>query len=135
LQAQDLGLGDKVRFLGYQNDALSYIRSSDVLVLTSRIEGLPGVLLEAMACGVPVVASAVGGIPEIVIDGETGILIRDWSVESYVEGIIAILSDESYRSAMVANAQELVSRAFRLGGVAERFHNVYLKLLSNSNTK
>jgi glycosyltransferase involved in cell wall biosynthesis len=133
-QARELGLVNQIKFLGYQPDALSYIRSADVLVLPSKIEGLPAVLLEAMACGVPVLTSAVGGIPEVVIDRETGILMRDWRVESYVEGIVSILSDERFRSGIVARAQQLVSSNYPLNTIAERFRETYQQLQDKTDT-
>ncbi|MTI38199.1 glycosyltransferase, partial [Fulvivirga lutimaris] len=74
--AKDLNLNDSVEFMGYQTEALKFIRQADVFVLPSLIEGLPGVILEAQFCKVPVVAYDVGGISEIVKNDLTGKLIK-----------------------------------------------------------
>ena len=75
--ADELGLNDRVTFAGRRSpeDTLAFVRSSDVFVLNSTYEGLPHVILEALALGVPVIATAVGGTPEVVIDGENGLLV------------------------------------------------------------
>ena len=72
----DLGLGDHVHFAGYQPHAAPYLQAMDVFALTSRSEGMPQALLEAAVIGVPIVASRVGGIPEVIESGRTGLLIE-----------------------------------------------------------
>ncbi|MFO0945436.1 MAG: glycosyltransferase [Planctomycetota bacterium] len=74
-QARALGLENRVHFLGYQVDVAKYYAMIDLLVLPSRSEGLPNVVLEAMACGVPVVATDVGGVREVVASDENGLLV------------------------------------------------------------
>ena len=73
--AADMGLGDVVTFLGYQPDIRPVLAGSDVVMLLSRAEGLPLVPLEAMAAGLPVVATSVGGVPEVVRHQQTGLLV------------------------------------------------------------
>lgn len=87
--AESLGVEARVRFLGLvpQVELPGYYSASDCLVLASSNEGTPNVLLEAMACGTPVVATAVGGIPEIVTCPECGVLVRSRSASGIVEGI------------------------------------------------
>jgi glycosyltransferase involved in cell wall biosynthesis len=76
-EAERLGIADRVAFAGYRPAAAAELAEVDALVLPSRIEGLPVVVLEAMARGKPVIATPVGGTPELVVDGETGVLADD----------------------------------------------------------
>jgi glycosyltransferase involved in cell wall biosynthesis len=91
--AGELGLADSVRFAGYQPRPEVYLRLMDVFALTSRSEGMPMALLEAWAAGVPVVASRVGGIPELVADGRTGLLF-DFPDADTLGGLLTRLLDE-----------------------------------------
>jgi len=74
-QVARLGIGQSVRFLGFRNDIPALLKSFDVFAMSSHMEGLCTAILDAMACGVPVVATRVGGIPEIITDGENGLLV------------------------------------------------------------
>lgn len=102
--ARRLGLGDGFRFLGYREDALSVISALDLFVLSSVNEGLPIALLEALALGVPVVATRVGGIPEVVTDGAEGLLVGPGRVEGLADAICRLASDPARRAAMGAAA-------------------------------
>ncbi len=86
-QAEKSGVAPYVRFLGFHRDLRPYYRGADLLVLPSRTEGLPTVLLEAMACGVPCVATRVGGVPEVITDGVDGWLVEAGSAGALAEGI------------------------------------------------
>lgn len=92
-QVRKLGLGDRVRFLGRRDDVPALLAAAEALVLPSSIEGLPLVVLEAMAAGRPVVATSVGGTPEAVVDEETGLLVPPGDVEALVHAIDALLDD------------------------------------------
>jgi glycosyltransferase involved in cell wall biosynthesis len=110
-RALALGMSDGVRFLGWLEQAARWLRAFDALVLTSRTEGTPMVLLEAMACGVPVVSFTVGGIPDI-LDATSG-----WPVTpGDIGGLAAALSDALRRP---EEARRRAERAY--GVVAERF--------------
>ncbi len=91
--AASLGVRDRVVFAGYRPDAAELIGDLDVFVLPSWIEGLPLTVLEAMAHGVPVVATRVGGVPEIVADGETGLLVPSRDVQALAGALGALLDD------------------------------------------
>lgn len=106
---EELRLSKKVFFTGYRDDALSLMRHFDVLVLPSKNEGLPSVLIEAMALGVPAVASSVGGIPEVIQDGVTGFLVHSSEPEAYADAIVRLLNDADLARRIRQRAQERVS--------------------------
>ena len=85
-------LPDQVRFLGTLGDVRPVLHAADAIVLTSRTEGLPGALIEAGLCGVPAVATDVGGVGEIVIDGQTGRLVNGHDVPTITAAILDVLS-------------------------------------------
>lgn len=93
-----LKLTDMVRFMGYVHNGCSFIAASDLLVLASRMEGQPIVLLEAMAAGVPVVATSVGGVPEIIFGGRNGLLIPPDDAGALARAIRDVLTDSSLAS-------------------------------------
>jgi glycosyltransferase involved in cell wall biosynthesis len=123
-----LGLGDRVRFWGYRSDAIALLKAADVFIMPSLIEGLPAVILEAMACGVPVVTSSVGGIPEVVKNDVTGICVVEMSPDVYVQKIEALLKNEDYRAKLVDNARHEVISRFSLPKVTNDFSLQYSKL-------
>jgi len=118
----------QILFFGYQEDVSPYLAAADLLVLTSDTEGLPGVVLEAGYFGVPTVAAEVGGIRECLIDGETGILIPDRTVERFVGAIDVLLSDPSTRQLMGKRAKELVLKNFKIEEVAEKYLSFFREL-------
>lgn len=93
-RASQMGLGHKIKFAGFQDDAADAIRSLDIVAHPSlHTEGLPNSLLEAMACGVPVVATPVAGIPEAVVDGVTGILVPPRDPSQIANALISLIGD------------------------------------------
>jgi glycosyltransferase involved in cell wall biosynthesis len=86
-QLRVLGLGDRFRLLGYRDDTTRLVAAADLLVLASRHEGLPVTVMEALTLGVPVVAPAVGGLPEVVTDGANGLLVRPGDTVALAEAI------------------------------------------------
>lgn len=101
-----------IRVLGERSEASELIAALDVLVLPSRYEGLPYVALEAMACGVPVVASEVPGNVDAVADGETGLLVESGRASSFARAVAKLLADADLRRTMGAAARRRVAARF-----------------------
>src|SRR4029450_3171936 len=102
----ELGLGDRVRFLGTgtRSDVVRLFRAADVALLTSAWENLPHTVLEALAAGTPVVATAVGGVPEVVREGENGLLVPAGDVAAIAGAIDRLSRDEDLRATLAAQA-------------------------------
>lgn len=132
-QAEKQGVHELTHFLGNREDYLRWLPAADVFLLPSLIEGLPGVLLEAMANRVPVVASPVGGVPEIVKNGKTGRLIDFDDIDGFSNAVLEILQDKLMRELIVNNAYELVSTNYDLPGAAERFMKIYESVICRQN--
>ena len=98
-EIRDLGLERHVLLPGFRPDVLSLLKTFDVFVMPSITEGLGTSLLDAMACARPIVASRVGGIPEVVVDGETGLLVPPRDPDSLAEAIVKLLEDRAARRA------------------------------------
>jgi glycosyltransferase involved in cell wall biosynthesis len=89
-----------VQFLGQREDVPSLMPSFDILAVPSRHEGMGLVILEAMACGLPVVGARAGGIPEVVVDGETGLLFDGDDAEGFCKALVRLCRDRELRTAM-----------------------------------
>jgi N-acetyl-alpha-D-glucosaminyl L-malate synthase BshA len=105
-RARDLGIVDHCVFVGEQPNIVDYLSAADVLLLPSEQESFGLAALEAMACEVPVVASQVGGVPEVVTDGETGFLSAVGDVEKMANDAARLLADEELRREMGRRARE-----------------------------
>jgi glycosyltransferase involved in cell wall biosynthesis len=118
--------GDAVVAPGFRSDVLSVLDGVDVLIHPSRVDALPTALIEAMAVEVPVIASDVGGIPEIVVDGETGILVESpVSAEALSGALAGLLEAPAARARMGAAGRERFERQFALGPWMDRLEPVY----------
>lgn len=126
--AGSLGLGGRVLFLGARSDLAEWMAGADLLVLSSRIEGVPGVVLEAAARGLPVVATAVGSVPDAVGDGTTGLLVPPGDPEALAGALERLLADGELRSRMGAAGREHVRKHFALDGIVTRFEELYRRL-------
>ncbi|MFO0718715.1 MAG: glycosyltransferase family 4 protein [Candidatus Paceibacterota bacterium] len=105
-------LQDKIHLLGHVKDAKSYLKAFDVFTLTSRTEALPYSIPEAGLASLPVVASSVGGIPEIIENGKSGILIEKGNIEQIQKALSTLLNDEATRQTYGRNLKEKVERQF-----------------------
>jgi glycosyltransferase involved in cell wall biosynthesis len=124
-QVKALGLEENVIFAGARSDLAGVYASLDVFLMTSLNEGMPLALLEAMAAGVPVVATRVGAIPSLIPDASKGSLIEPGSAAAIVQGITPLLSDGELRRKVGENAREHVREKFSAGRMAERYLQLY----------
>lgn len=125
----ELGLGDRVRLLGFRADTLDVFESMDVYALSSRSEGLPNVLLEAMAVGVPVVATRVGGVPRLVKDEVNGLLIEPGSVGGLASALARVLTDTELRGRLGRAGREVVESDYDFKHRIQKFRELYDDLL------
>jgi len=127
---EEQGLGERVRMLGTRDDIADLLVASDALVQTSRTEGLPGILIEAGLAGVPVTAFAVGGVSEVVLDGETGALASQRDGARLAERLSQVLNDEAMSHRMGKAALARCSERFEMGQVGGRYLDLYNDLLA-----
>jgi glycosyltransferase involved in cell wall biosynthesis len=123
--AQELGLGQRVRFLGSRADVPDILRASDVFVLSSDYEGNPLSVLEAMAAGLPVVSTAVGGVPELVQHGATGLLVPAGDARALAEAITQLGRDADQRAAMGHAARQTALERFDVRAMSRAYAALY----------
>ena len=129
-QASEYGLGDDVLFLGEQDDPVALLSVSDLFLLTSIQESFGLAALEAMACGVPVVASKVGGLPEIIEDGVTGFVCAPDDVEGTAERGVTLLTDPDLHARVSDNAASLVRTKYCTDRIVPIYEAAYQRVLS-----
>jgi glycosyltransferase involved in cell wall biosynthesis len=129
-EVERLGLGTSVRLLGDRRDVPSLLARSDVFVLASRSEGLPLSILEAMAAGLPVVASSVGGVPELVVDGETGLLVPAGDPERLAGAVGRLLADAALRRRLGEAGRARVREHFDSDSVRRAHLDLYRRELA-----
>jgi len=129
--AEDLNLNN-IEFLGHIPNAQLPIHynHADIFVLPSCAEGMSNVILEAMACGLPVVATNVGGNPELVQNGETGFLVPPENVDALYDSLVKLLSDKNLRERMGRSGRKTVEEFFTWDKIAEDYHKLYESILS-----
>jgi glycosyltransferase involved in cell wall biosynthesis len=133
--ARRLGINDLVQFRGLLNEQelREELGRCAVLVLPSYQESAPMVIIEAMAAGIPVIASNVGGLPYQVKEGETGFLIKPGDVNALSERLIALLADRSMRDAFGKAAKNLATEEYRADRVARRTIDVYQQIVQGDS--
>ncbi len=131
----DAGLDDIFQFLGFRSDVPRILTQSDVFVLSSRSEGHPLVLLEAMAAGCAVVATRCGGAEDTVVDGVTGNLVEVGDVDGMAQAIIALATDAQRRAAMKAASIQHVRQNFTLQKSLDGLMAVYDEVLATASPK
>lgn len=125
-------LDDFFSFVGYidQHQLREYYQQATVFVLPSYHEGLPTVLLEAMSCGIPSVATNVAGNSEVVVDGETGFLAPPKNPQKLAEAILRLLGDEKLRKTMGANARKRAEEHYDWETITNQIEKIYTSLVS-----
>jgi glycosyltransferase involved in cell wall biosynthesis len=135
--AESLGLAKWITFVGHQHNVAPYYEAADVVAIPSYSEGSPNVLLEAMAFGVPVVATTVGGIPEIVTHGETGLLVPPGQTEPMASAIDLLLSNANLAGNLARQARATVEKSYspeyRARALLQTYSDVYQSAMKNFN--
>jgi N-acetyl-alpha-D-glucosaminyl L-malate synthase BshA len=132
-RARCLGVYDKCVFVGKQPKIVDYLSAADVLLLPSEQESFGLAALEAMACEVPVIASRVGGVPEVVTDGETGFLSEVGDVEKMAEDAARLLTDARLRREMGKRARESAIARYRTDIVIPQYIDFYERVLRKTS--
>jgi glycosyltransferase involved in cell wall biosynthesis len=130
-QAQDLGLGSSVRFVGFQSRMADWYAVADLMVLPSIFEGLPLVAIESLAAGCPVVATAVDGTPEVVVNGETGITVPPGEPGPLAEAICLMFRHPQMRQSFGRRGRKLVDSEFDQAKQIRETADLYLRGLSS----
>lgn len=128
--AAALGLDDGVRFLGFRSDLEHVLSLADIMVHPSHMEGVPLAVLSGLAAGLPVVATAVGGLPEVVRDGESGILIPPGQPETLASVVLDLAADEARRRSLGARARRFIEEEYSLDAAARRVTTLYKEMLA-----
>jgi glycosyltransferase involved in cell wall biosynthesis len=129
-QAAALGVRDHVTFLGHLSDIKPLYQAMDISVLTSHSEGLSITLLESMAAGLPVVVTAVGGNPEVVIHGETGFLVPSWEPKAFVDAVATLAANADERSAMGEAGRLRCAENYDISTVSGRYEELYASVVT-----
>jgi sugar transferase (PEP-CTERM/EpsH1 system associated) len=132
---EGLGLGSHVRFLGFRDDVASLLAAADFFVLSSVTEGISLTLLEAMATGLPIVATDVGGNREVVANGRTGLLVPARSCGALAEAMLQLVHNPETTRQMGVAARQRVEQEFDLRRVVARYEQLYLTLLGQQNCR
>jgi glycosyltransferase involved in cell wall biosynthesis len=124
-EARELGIADRVLFTGMRDDVDVLLPAFDVFALSSRFEGLPIALVEALAAGLPSVVTSVGGVPEVVTHGQEGLVIAPGSAEALADAVGILLSDDGLRRRMARAALDR-SRSFDIRRAVRRIEEIYV---------
>ena len=123
--ANTLGIQDKIHFQGNQTNVYSFLQEADLFLLPSRFEGMPMTIIEAMGTGLPIVASNVGGVPDMLKDGISGLLVS-CQPKSVAQAVLQLLNSKDFRKTLGTNALE-DSRVFGADHMAQCYCEVYRK--------
>jgi glycosyltransferase involved in cell wall biosynthesis len=128
-QAHKLGLDDVIVFAGTRLDVPEILTAVDIFTLTSHVEGMPNAILEAMAAGLPIVATQVGGVPEIVVDGETGLLVPPADEKALAQALLTLLEDASLRQHFGLAGRQRLLEQFDIAVTRQKTVDLYGRLL------
>ena len=134
-RAQTLGLTKAVIFSGARNDVPDILAALDLFVLSSLWEGLPLAVLEAMAAGLPVVGTAVGGVPELVVEGETGRLVPPGDGTALAQAVVSILTNQTQAQTMGTAGQARTAAEFSAESITRQLETLYLRLAAKAGNR
>jgi glycosyltransferase involved in cell wall biosynthesis len=133
-RVREMGLADRVHFPGYLSDTARVLEHADLTVLPSHTEGLPNAALEALAMEVPVLATRVGGTPEVITDGETGRLVPPNAPAALAAGIAEFLDNRERWRQMAVCGRAMVERQFDFGARTRHVEAIYTELIQEMAT-
>ncbi len=125
VETRRLGIAGNVTFLGARRDIAQILSHLDLQVLSSREEGLPVSILEGMAAGLPLVATAVGSIPEVIVSGENGLLVQPENVEELAEALTRLVREPELRARYGAAAHNTITSRFNFAQTLTSYHNIF----------
>jgi glycosyltransferase involved in cell wall biosynthesis len=129
--ANELGVSDRVSLLGWVDNPRAYLPQFDIFAMPSRSEGFTLAVVEAMLAGLPVVATNVGSVPEAVIDGETGLLVKKDDVDGLVLALQKLRDNPSLRSSLGQRGQQVAQRNFTVDVMVKQYEQLWCKLLAS----
>ncbi|MBS0177228.1 MAG: glycosyltransferase family 4 protein [Nitrospira sp.] len=134
-QIERLGLTASVRMLGFREDLLDVFRSLDLFVIPT-VEGdtIPQVLMQALAVGLPVVSTTTGSIPDVIKDGDSGVLVPPRDVAALAGGIVRLVQDASLRHAMGSRGRQRVVQTYSIDRMVDELERVYRQVMSRSGS-
>jgi glycosyltransferase involved in cell wall biosynthesis len=130
-KVEQLGLNEKIKFVGYQQDVRPWISMSDILMLTSDTEGMPGVILESAAMGKISISINIGGVSEFITDSVTGVLIENYSSQSFCNIIFDLYNNPEYLKCLSLNALKTLNKKFNIISIFISYNNYFKKVLKN----
>ncbi|HEY3928661.1 MAG TPA: glycosyltransferase family 4 protein [Candidatus Koribacter sp.] len=133
-QAQQLGVAQDVEFLGWCDDMQSVMANWDIYVTSPRAEGFGMAVMDAMAAGLPVVARNVGGLPELILQGQTGLLVNEDSAQAFASAIASLAADETKRVNMGSAGRRRILAEFSVRRNVQSTVRLYDELLNSGDT-
>ena len=131
-QARTLGIEENVKFCGFVDNVGAYLAVTDVFVFPSFQEGFPNSVLEAMCCGLPVVSTKIGGVTDVIRNGENGLLVESGNVNELAHALKRLISDTEYASHLGKNALKTVRESYDLDVIADKYVALYERLMRES---
>jgi glycosyltransferase involved in cell wall biosynthesis len=131
-QSRLLGIEENVKFCGFINNIGDYLAATDIFVFPSFQEGFPNSVLEAMACGIPVLSTKIGGVVDVIRDGKNGLLVEPDNVNQLADALKKLISDAEYASTLGKNALKTVRENYDINLIANKYVELYERLMKNS---
>ena len=120
---------ENVIFTGYRSDAYRFMCAADIVVLPSLCEGCPNIVLEAMACGTPVIASRVGAVPDIIENDKTGIIVEQKDVEGLKKALVQLIEDQELAKKMGERGRERIEKYFTWDAICKKLEGFYEEMV------
>ena len=129
-----LGIEESIRFCGVVNNVRDYLIASDFFVLPSFREGFPNSVLEAMACGLPVISTRIGGVVDVIKDGENGVLVEPGNIHHLIDALRRLICDTDCAFFLGKNALKTIRENYDINVIARRYVQLYNQYLKNSRS-